>query len=76
MIFFLRVFCLFVVSVIEDVWKEQTLLRLLQLIDVPLLEDILVSSVKTKSDSFGKEDMIISNTFLDREVTCSLNFSE
>uniref|UniRef100_A0A8D2NMY5 DEP domain containing 4 n=1 Tax=Zosterops lateralis melanops TaxID=1220523 RepID=A0A8D2NMY5_ZOSLA len=71
-----EVFCLFVVSVIEDVWKEQTLLRLLQLIDVPLLEDILVSSVKTKSDSFGKEDMIISNTFLDREVTCSLNFSE
>ncbi|XP_066039545.1 DEP domain-containing protein 4 isoform X3 [Chamaea fasciata] len=40
-------------------------------------EDILVSSVKTKSDSFGKEeDIIISNTFLDREVTCSLNLSE
>ncbi|NXO42732.1 DEPD7 protein, partial [Locustella ochotensis] len=61
----------------EDVWRQQTLLRLLQLIDVPLLEDILVSSVKTKSDSFGKEeDMIISNTFLEREVTCSLNLSE
>ncbi|NXB16209.1 DEPD7 protein, partial [Rhagologus leucostigma] len=61
----------------EDVWKQQTLLRLLQLIDVPLLEDILVSSVKTKSDSFGKEeDIIISNTFLDREVTCSLNLPE
>ncbi|NWV45669.1 DEPD7 protein, partial [Daphoenositta chrysoptera] len=64
-------------GVIEDVWKQQTLLRLLQLIDVPHLEDILVSSVKTKSDSFGKEeDMIISNTFLDREVTCSLNLPE
>ncbi|NXH84060.1 DEPD7 protein, partial [Edolisoma coerulescens] len=64
-------------GVIEDVWKQQTLLRLLQLIDVPLLEDILVSSVKTKSDSLGKEeDMIISNTFLDREVTCSLNLPE
>ncbi|NWV03378.1 DEPD7 protein, partial [Ptilonorhynchus violaceus] len=63
--------------VIEDVWKQQTLLRLLQLIDVPLLEDILVSSVKTKSHSFGKEeDMIISNTFLDREVMCSLNLPE
>ncbi|NWW38571.1 DEPD7 protein, partial [Panurus biarmicus] len=63
-------------GVIEDVWKQQTLLRLLQLIDVPILEDILVSSVKTKSDSFGKEeDMIISNTFLDREVMCSLNLS-
>lgn len=67
---------MFMVSVIEDVWKQQILLRLLQLIDVPFLEDILVSSVKTKSDSFGKEDMIISNTFLDREVTCSLNLPE
>lgn len=65
------------VSVIEDVWKQQTLLRLLQLIDVPLLEDVLVSSVKTKPDCFGKEeDLIISNTFLDREVTCSLNLPE
>ncbi|XP_075353959.1 DEP domain-containing protein 4 isoform X2 [Mycteria americana] len=63
--------------VIEDVWKQQTLLRLLQLIDVPLLEDILVSSVKTKPDCSGKEeDLIISNTFLDREVTCSLNLPE
>ncbi|KAM6384906.1 DEP domain-containing protein 4 isoform 2-T2 [Alca torda] len=63
--------------VIEDVSKQQTLLRLLQLIDVPLLEDILVSSVKTKPDCFGKEeDLIISNTFLDREVTCSLNLPE
>ncbi|NXS67994.1 DEPD4 protein, partial [Pandion haliaetus] len=61
----------------EDVWKQQTLLRLLQLIDVPLLEDILVSSVKTKPDCFGKEeDLIISNTFLDREVTCGLNLPE
>ncbi|NWS99210.1 DEPD7 protein, partial [Mionectes macconnelli] len=63
--------------VIEDVWKQQTLLRLLQLIDIPLLEDISVSSVKTKPDCFGKEeDLVISNTFLDREVTCSLNLPE
>ncbi|NXW50625.1 DEPD7 protein, partial [Nyctiprogne leucopyga] len=63
--------------VIEDVWKQQTLLRLLQLIDVPLLEDILMTSAKTKPDCFGKEeDLIISNTFLDREVTCSLNLPE
>ncbi|NXY84743.1 DEPD7 protein, partial [Alcedo cyanopectus] len=67
----------FSLSVIEDVWRHQTLLRLLQLIDVPLLEDILVSSVTTKPNCFGKEeDLIISNTFLDREVTCSLNLPE
>ncbi|KAI1239037.1 hypothetical protein IHE44_0012143 [Lamprotornis superbus] len=66
--------CLLSKRVIEDVWKQQTLLRLLQLIDVPFLEDILVSSVKTKPNSFGKEeDMIISNTFLDRELPQSTN---
>ncbi|XP_061844791.1 DEP domain-containing protein 4 [Colius striatus] len=64
-------------KVIEDVWKQQSLLRLLQLIDVPLLEDILVSSLRTKPHCFGKEeDLIISNTFLDREVICSLNLPE
>ncbi|KFV43355.1 DEP domain-containing protein 7, partial [Tyto alba] len=62
--------------IIDDVWKQQTLLRLLQLIDVPFLEDTLVSSVKTKQDCFGKEDLIISNTFLDREIVCSLNLPE
>ncbi|NXG52543.1 DEPD7 protein, partial [Psilopogon haemacephalus] len=61
----------------RDVWKQQALLRLLQIIDVPLLEGILVSSVKTKPDCVSKEeDLIISNTFLDREVTCSLNLPE
>ncbi|XP_057281470.1 DEP domain-containing protein 4 isoform X1 [Pezoporus wallicus] len=63
--------------VIEDVWKQQTLLRLLQLIDIPFLEDILMSSVKTKPDCFGKEeDLIISNTFLDREIASSLRLPE
>nr|XP_009675905.1 PREDICTED: DEP domain-containing protein 4 [Struthio camelus australis] len=63
--------------VIDDVWKQQTLLRLLQLIDLPVLENIFISSVKRKTDFFGREeDLIISNTFLDREVTCSLNLPE
>ncbi|XP_025909325.1 DEP domain-containing protein 4 isoform X2 [Nothoprocta perdicaria] len=63
--------------VIEDVWKQQTLLRLLQLIDVPVLENILVSSVQSKPECFGREeDLIISNTFLDREVMGSLNLPE
>uniref|UniRef100_A0A8C3T576 DEP domain containing 4 n=1 Tax=Chelydra serpentina TaxID=8475 RepID=A0A8C3T576_CHESE len=65
---------LFVLPVIDDVWKQQTLLRLLQLIDVPILENILESPNKRKNDHLGKEeDLIISNTFLDREVICSLN---
>ncbi|KGL81938.1 DEP domain-containing protein 7, partial [Tinamus guttatus] len=61
----------------EDIWKQQTLLRLLQLIDVPVLENILVSSVKSKPECFGREeDLVISNTFLDREVMASLNLPE
>uniref|UniRef100_A0A8C8SS40 DEP domain containing 4 n=1 Tax=Pelusios castaneus TaxID=367368 RepID=A0A8C8SS40_9SAUR len=64
-------------KVIEDVWKQQTLLRLLQLIDLPVLEKILESPTKRKNHHLGKEeDLIISNTFLDREVTCSLNLPE
>uniref|UniRef100_A0A8C6Z9R6 DEP domain containing 4 n=1 Tax=Nothoprocta perdicaria TaxID=30464 RepID=A0A8C6Z9R6_NOTPE len=64
-------------GIIEDVWKQQTLLRLLQLIDVPVLENILVSSVQSKPECFGREeDLIISNTFLDREVMGSLNLPE
>ncbi|XP_067415832.1 DEP domain-containing protein 4 isoform X1 [Emydura macquarii macquarii] len=64
-------------KVIEDVWKQQTLLRLLQLIDLPVLENILESPTKRKNHHLGKEeDLIISNTFLDREVTCSLNLPE
>ncbi|XP_057281478.1 DEP domain-containing protein 4 isoform X2 [Pezoporus wallicus] len=40
-------------------------------------EDILMSSVKTKPDCFGKEeDLIISNTFLDREIASSLRLPE
>ncbi|KYO17536.1 DEP domain-containing protein 4 [Alligator mississippiensis] len=63
--------------VIEDLWKQQTLLRLLQLIDLPILENILESPRKKKNNRLGKEeDLIISNTFLDREATCSLNLPE
>ncbi|KAM9169703.1 DEP domain-containing protein 4 isoform 2-T2 [Pangshura tecta] len=62
----------------DDVWRQQTLLRLLQLIDLPVLENILEFPDKRKNDHhLGKEeDLIISNTFLDREITCSLNLPE
>ncbi|KAM8820068.1 DEP domain-containing protein 4 [Eudromia elegans] len=63
--------------VIEDIWKQQTLQRLLQLIDVPVLENILVSSTTSKPECVGRdEDLIISNTFLDREVMGSLSLPE
>ncbi|XP_045147678.1 DEP domain-containing protein 4 isoform X2 [Echinops telfairi] len=54
---------------VEDVWKEQTLLRILQLIDLPFLENILAPPVQPPALQFRKEeDLVISNTCLDREV--------
>ncbi|XP_014649988.1 PREDICTED: DEP domain-containing protein 4-like [Ceratotherium simum simum] len=57
----------------EDVWKQQTLLHILQLIHLPFLENILEPPVKTQNRQLSKEeDLIISNTCLDREIIPSL----
>ncbi|XP_053572977.1 DEP domain-containing protein 4 [Bombina bombina] len=52
---------------IENLWKQQIMLRLLQLIHIPFLEDILESPAKTEQRKHFS-DLIVSNTFLDREV--------
>ncbi|XP_058424565.1 DEP domain-containing protein 4 [Diceros bicornis minor] len=58
---------------VEDVWKQQTLLHILQLIHLPFLENILEPPVKTQNRQLSKEeDLIISNTCLDREIIPSL----
>ncbi|KAM8981516.1 DEP domain-containing protein 4 isoform 2-T2 [Sarcophilus harrisii] len=65
------------VTVVEDVWKEQTLLRLLQLIHLPILENILEPPVKNQNVQLKREeDLIISNTWLDRDVIHGLSLSE
>uniref|UniRef100_A0A8I5YN73 DEP domain containing 4 n=1 Tax=Pongo abelii TaxID=9601 RepID=A0A8I5YN73_PONAB len=57
----------------EDVWKEQTLLCLLQLIHLPFLDNILEPPVKTQNFQLNKEeDLVITNTCLDRELIPSL----
>ncbi|XP_021571532.1 DEP domain-containing protein 4 [Carlito syrichta] len=54
---------------VEGVWKQQTLLRILQLIHLPFLESILEPPVKTQSLQFSKEeDLVISNTCPDRDL--------
>ncbi|XP_023365138.1 DEP domain-containing protein 4 isoform X1 [Otolemur garnettii] len=61
----------------EAVWKQQTLLRIFQLIDLPFLENILEPQVKTQNLQLSKEeDLVISNTCLDREVIPSLCLPE
>ncbi|XP_074082761.1 DEP domain-containing protein 4 isoform X2 [Macrotis lagotis] len=64
-------------KVVEDVWKEQTLFRLLQLIHLPILESILEPPVKKQNVQLTRdEDLIISNTCLEREVIHGLSLSE
>ncbi|KAM5171415.1 DEP domain-containing protein 4 [Mantella aurantiaca] len=55
----------------ENVWKQQVMVRLLQLIDVPILEDILDSPAKADYKKHFT-DYIVSNTFLDREIMQTL----
>ncbi|XP_072340851.1 DEP domain-containing protein 4 isoform X2 [Scyliorhinus torazame] len=66
-------------KVVEDVWKQATLLQLLHLIHLPILDSILESPLKVERRrlaQFNRQtDLIISNTFLDREVSKSLNLS-
>ncbi|XP_077121692.1 DEP domain-containing protein 4 isoform X1 [Ranitomeya variabilis] len=57
---------------IENVWKQQVMVRLLQLIHIPVLEGILDSPVKAEYKKHFA-DFIVSNTFLDREVLQTLN---
>ncbi|XP_040200265.1 DEP domain-containing protein 4 [Rana temporaria] len=54
----------------ENVWKQQVMVRLLQLVDIPILEDILDSPAKADKKHFT--DYIVSNTFLDREIMQTL----
>ncbi|XP_033888576.1 DEP domain-containing protein 7-like isoform X1 [Acipenser ruthenus] len=59
-------------KVVDDVWKQQTLLQLLQIIDLPILDSILESPVKMEQQTvpfFKHDDLVISNTCMDREVT-------
>ncbi|KAM8935821.1 LOW QUALITY PROTEIN: DEP domain-containing protein 4 [Lycaon pictus] len=55
------------------VWKPQILLCIFQLTHLPFLENILEASIKMQILQLSKEeDLILSNTSLDREVVLSL----
>ncbi|XP_064139762.1 DEP domain-containing protein 4 [Loxodonta africana] len=62
---------------VEDIWKQQTWLRILQLIDLPFLENILEPPVKAQNLHLLKEEyLVISNTCLDREVVLNFRLPE
>ncbi|XP_078272705.1 DEP domain-containing protein 7 [Rhinoraja longicauda] len=64
-------------KVVEDIWKQVTLLQLLHLIHLPILDSILQPPMKVERRGAvhinRHSDLVISNTFLDREVSKSLN---
>lgn len=66
--------------VVEDVWKQQTLLQLLQIVEVPVLDCILTSPSRVQPQSclssLTTQDLVISNTCVERELTETLNLPQ
>ncbi|XP_040893645.1 DEP domain-containing protein 7-like isoform X2 [Toxotes jaculatrix] len=61
-------------SVVDEVWQEQTLLRLLNLVELPLLEGVLQCSQTPSSPppshllAHSNTDLIFSSNHLDRQI--------
>ncbi|MCJ8743214.1 hypothetical protein PDJAM_G00091130 [Pangasius djambal] len=66
-------------QVVQEVWKQQTLLQLLQLVEVAVLDCVLTSPSKPaplRMRLLKNHDLVISNTCVDREVSQVLNLPE
>ncbi|XP_013867627.1 DEP domain-containing protein 7 isoform X2 [Austrofundulus limnaeus] len=58
-------------SLVNEVWQEQTLLRLLNLIELPLLEGVLQCTSSPPAENLvarGNPDLIYSSNHLDRQI--------
>ncbi|KTF78572.1 hypothetical protein cypCar_00010240 [Cyprinus carpio] len=66
-------------NLVRDVWRQQALLQLLQVVEISMLDCILTSPAKLeplRSSLRNHSDLVISNTCLDREVSESLSLPE
>ncbi|XP_061570395.1 DEP domain-containing protein 4 [Cololabis saira] len=67
-------------AVVDEVWKQQTLLQLLQIIELPMLDCILTSPERGQTHGrkvpMSNLDLVISNTCLDRELPETLNLPQ
>ncbi|CDQ83780.1 unnamed protein product [Oncorhynchus mykiss] len=73
-------------TVVEEVWKQQTLLQLLQTVELPVLDCILATPTRGAQPhpqaaalqllQSHHQDLVISNTCLDRELPQTLNLPE
>lgn len=60
-----------VFTVVDEVWQQQAVFRLLQLIELPLLEDLLGGKdalQPTFPSRDSDQDLLCSSSYLDREV--------
>ncbi|KAM4723149.1 DEP domain-containing protein 7-like [Rhinophrynus dorsalis] len=56
-------------KVLSDVWQEQTIRRLLQLVELPLLDSLLENTHSSPNvEHVKKEELIITSNYLDREI--------
>ncbi|XP_070710154.1 DEP domain-containing protein 4 [Pempheris klunzingeri] len=64
-------------AVVDEVWKQQTLLQLLQIVELPMLDCILTSPARVQLQAcrapLANQDLVISNTCLERELPDTLN---
>ncbi|XP_047431564.1 DEP domain-containing protein 4 [Mugil cephalus] len=65
-------------AVVDEVWKQQTLLQLLQIVELPMLDCILTSPerVQPSRAALPNHDLVISNTCLERELPDALNLPQ
>ncbi|XP_030296668.1 DEP domain-containing protein 4 [Sparus aurata] len=67
-------------AVVDEVWKQQTLLQLLQTVEVPMLDCILTSPARGQLQAcrtpLAAQDLVISNTCLERELPDTLNLPQ
>lgn len=76
-IFLFLFILLFLPSIVSDqVWKQQTVLQLLQLVELPVLDCILTSPERVHPQTckapLANQDLVISNTCLERELSDTL----
>ncbi|KAM4523312.1 DEP domain-containing protein 4 [Fundulus diaphanus] len=64
-------------AVVDEVWKQQTLLQLLLIIELPVLDCVLASPERVRPRAcrapLANYDLIISNTCLDRDLPDALS---
>ncbi|XP_061815815.2 DEP domain-containing protein 4 isoform X2 [Nerophis lumbriciformis] len=60
-------------TAVEEVWKQQTLLQLLQIVELPMLDCILASPARSGRVPLANQDLVIPNTYLERELPDTLH---